>query len=497
MSSNILTSALSPLIDDILFSQPVKISGGGYLSSCYITDQNQNYPIYIQTPVFLYNGIKTKQNHAIIDLEENTNTQEFFKLIEELENSALPKIVENSDKWFTNSLSLELLTEQFEKQIKFVNQKRKIQLKFPFKNNELILDVVNTKDEIVPISNMTNKKIMAICKYEGIKFLKNKSYLELTLLKVQLQKENLLDYIIPTQENIELNNNKFLEFSKLDDDIEDDKTVVYNLDQNNNDLNNSKINSNKIQISENEESKTNQLENDQIEINELEANNLQATEVEDNSVENKESKTTLMDNMELVNNHMNDGDNDDDDNTNLSNSEINLDNLLNLGEVDLERYESYDYQSDDTSGNNSLEAREINNDESSQTDINLENINNDKSNQDIIELSNNNNDNEIILDNQVTNNLENEVTNNLENEVTNNLEIDLTNNLENDLRKNKNNNNEDQILIERLESEIEILENDCKKSKDLYELSLSNLRRERLKLNKLKGKKNKGREIEI
>lgn len=460
--SNILTSENSSIIDDIMFCQPKKIQGGSYLSSCYLTNENNNYPIYIQTPPFQYTGIKTKQNHAIIEIEENESNTKLFKLVEKLESKSLPIICQNSSDWFRTEISLEYLQQSFEKQIKLINNKRVLQLKFPFKNNEITLDIVNTNNEQVKFSDLENKKIMGIFKYEGIKFLKNRSYLDFALLKIQLQKENLTDLIIPTHNEIKIENIENINFSKYEDDNDDIRTVIEEeiLDHNQNiDLSQNSETNEDIQVSEEQKIidsiNTDQINNNAVDDLEVTENNFKDENIDhDDSKNNNDDTQINVDNQLMDKSIVNDQFNDVIDNINFESSnindieDINLENLDNLDKVDLDRYESYDYNS-------------------------------------------NSNDSENIQ----TSDLEaNKNKDNLSSEINNIKEINMLKSADQDASKLVN---QDELIISNLESNIKNLEIECLNSKNIYDQKLSNLRAERLKLNKLKGKKKKDSETEI
>ncbi len=427
--SNILTSENSSIIDDIMFCQPKKIQGGSYISSCYLTNENNNYPVYIQTPPFLFNGIKTKQNHAIIEIEENESNKKLFNLVDKLEKNSLPIICKNSSSWFRTEISLEYLEQSFEKQIKTINNKRVLQLKFPFKNNEITLDIVNTNNEEIKFNDIENKKIMGIFRYEGIKFLKNKSYLDFVLLKIQLQKENLTDLILPSNNEIKIENIENISFSKYDDDNDDTKTIIDEEINLNKDVEENINSSNLEEVNMYENNDNNIINESQ---NDIDSKNIEEiSNLSDiNNINNDISLSN--ENEEEINKEINIISSNNLDIEEIEEiDEINLDNLNNLDKVDIERYESYDYNSQ-------------------------------------------------------SNDSEYEDNSDLTSDTSKNKELNISKTID-----------QDEILISNLELSISNLENDCNNSKNIYEQKLSNLRAERLKLNKLKGKKKKDSENEI
>ena len=284
--SNLVSISNQDVLNDICYSHPKKAQGGCYISNVYIKNQNDNFPVYLQTPSFLFSNLKIENNYGLVEIQETDKLTKFFDLVINIENNAKKTMTEKSHDWFKTSISGSKTEELFSSKITEKDNKRVIQLKIPLKENELQLDVIDKDNKKIKIDQIENKMIVGIIQIDQLKFLKFKTHLELILIKMQLQNDNFLDLITNCNEDIIINKNNNIQF--LPDEEE------------------------------------NELDNDNknVEFN----TNILNLENED---ENLESRFKI------------DGENDLD--TLIENNQISLDNLEN---VDIEQYEEFMFNSD-------------------------------------------------------------------------------------------------------------------------------------------------------
>lgn len=222
--SNLVSISNQDILNDICYSHPKKVQGGCYISNLYIKNQNDNFPVYLQTPTFLFSNLKIEQNYALVEITETDKLSKFFDLVVNIENRAKETIFEKSQEWFYTTINQSKLDELFSSKITEKDNKRILQLKIPLKESELQLDVIDKDNKKININEIENKMIVGIIQIDELKFLKSKTLLELNLIKMQLQNNNFLDLITSCNEDIIINKNNNIQFipEEEDNDIEDD-----------------------------------------------------------------------------------------------------------------------------------------------------------------------------------------------------------------------------------------------------------------------------------
>lgn len=220
--SNLVSISNQDILSDICYSHPKKSQGGCYVSNLYIKNQNDNFPVYLQTPSFLFNNIKIDKNVALIDIVEDDKLTKFFDLVSNIENKAKKVMTEKSQEWFKTAIDESKAEELFSSKISVKNNNRVIQLKIPVKDNELQIDLIDKDNKRININEIENKMIIGIIQIDELKFLKSKTHLELILVKMQLQSESLFDLITSCQEDIIINKNNNIQFLSEDEDNDAD-----------------------------------------------------------------------------------------------------------------------------------------------------------------------------------------------------------------------------------------------------------------------------------
>ena len=202
----------------------------------YIKNQNDNFPVYLQTPSFLFSNLKIENNYGLVEILETDKLSKFFDLIISIENNAKKIMTEKSHDWFKTTITGSKTEELFSSKITEKDNKRVLQLKIPIRENEIQLDVIDKDNKKIKIDEIENKMIVGIIQIDQLKFLKSKTHLEFILIKMQLQSDNFLDLITSCNEDIIINKNNNIQFlpdeeeNELDNDNEIDNELDNELD---------------------------------------------------------------------------------------------------------------------------------------------------------------------------------------------------------------------------------------------------------------------------
>ena len=183
-------------MDLINYTNPKKSSGGSYVSQCYFRkDDNTNVPIMFETPFFPFTELKLIRNKTFLQLPMSEETEFLFEFMEELRNYNIEYASQKSFKWFSKQLTLKHLKDYHKPLFEKTELGPAINLSLPAVNDQVNMNIVDFDDEKLKISQLENRKIKCIIKIDTIKFLRKELICNLSVVKIQAQKENVLDLI--------------------------------------------------------------------------------------------------------------------------------------------------------------------------------------------------------------------------------------------------------------------------------------------------------------
>lgn len=301
-------------MNSIQYTNPKKSSGGSYISQCYFTnDEGSNVPIILETPEFEFSELKNIKNKTYLPIEYSEETGNFFEFIKQLKNYNIQYASQNSSKWFRKNLSVSHMEDYHCNLIENIEETPTINLLLVSKNDNIEIDIQDFNNESLDISQLSNRKVKCIVKIDTLKFLRQELVCILSVIKIQAQKENVIDLIKDDNESELVINN-------FDQSVINFTEKTSNMDTNNN--------------GSNEEEYTEKY----IEDNEKEYNDKNKDEDTDEEKELKESLENLeIDELEP----------------------LNMDNLGDIENIDIEDYNNFEYE--DEEHNNDEEYNNKNN----------------------------------------------------------------------------------------------------------------------------------------
>lgn len=305
----------------IQYTNPNKGAGGCYISQCYYQkDNGSNVPVLFETPEFNFQNIKVNKNKPYIEVFLNEETESMFEFINNLRSYNVGYASKKSSEWFSKEMTPKFVEDYHIEMIENIDNEPKINLFLPVNNENINVDVNDFNNNPLDISELKNRKIKCIVRIETIKFLKKELYCNLMIVKIQAQKENFLDLIKSgDNDNLEIENydQSMINFSKNDEvtdeeeadlndekDIGDEKEDLYieNDDENNNKIENEDCN--KI------ENENYSLKYDQEELLKKSLDNLELEEITPMNIENLENIGNI--DIDDYNNFRYEGEDDDD-----------------------------------------------------------------------------------------------------------------------------------------------------------------------------------------
>jgi len=427
--------------EKIEYYQPQRTNDGCLLSTIYYKLMNNNpLSMYIETPKLktISGIIKDGEDYYIeMELSLEGYDSNFYTFIEKIDEKNVLSCHFNSNIWFNKQLPLKTIEQFYKSPIK-INMNGKnptMLLKIPTYKGKILLEVYNQQKKLINMNKLCiNDEMVAIIKFSGLRFLKQKFIAEWEIYKIKLLKvideDNLPSgyfFSDDADANIELQ-------QPVQEESLEESNIFFNLEEDEQQIN--FINDNNIN------------EKQLIETKEVKVETNETVKEKTTNINNENDNDN--DNHNDYDNH-NDNHNDNDNNNDNDNEETS-----NQVQEELEKEPNND---DNEESNNQVREEpkeELNNDNNDDDNDNDNEESNNQVQEELKEeLNNDNNDNNNDDDNEEINNQSKEEIKDTNDDVIDNDEY--------------NSNSEEDIDYEFTDSEYELDLDD-----ELDELTLTN-----------------------
>ena len=353
--------------EKIEYYQPQRTNDGCLLSTIYYKLMNNNpLSMYIETPKLktISGIIKDGEDYYIeMELSLEGYDSNFYTFIEKIDEKNVLSCHFNSNIWFNKQLPLKTIEQFYKSPIK-INMNGKnptMLLKIPTYKGKILLEVYNQQKKLINMNKLCiNDEMVAIIKFSGLRFLKQKFIAEWEIYKIKLLKvideDNLpsgyffsddADANIKLQQPVQ---EESLEESNIFFNLEEDEQQINFINDNN--INEKQL----IETKEVKVEKTTNINNENDNDNEETSNQVQEElEKEPNNDDNEESNNQVREELkeELNNDNNDNNNNNDDDNEEINNQskeEIKdtNDDVIDNDEYNSNSEEDIDYEFTDS-----------------------------------------------------------------------------------------------------------------------------------------------------
>ena len=185
-------------LDNINYDSPKKVKGGGYISLMTYGDNKQR--LFIQTPrLRTSSGIYKNNIKSYIELVLDKCHWPFWDFLINLDEHNIVTVSKNSTEWFNHEFPISIVEELYYSNIKMFssNLPPRIKFKLHMSKGEILCELYNNQSKVI-LDTEVNKedKIISVLELVGLKFLKQKYYIEWKIVKMKVYKvtiNNLLD----------------------------------------------------------------------------------------------------------------------------------------------------------------------------------------------------------------------------------------------------------------------------------------------------------------
>ena len=263
--------------EDITIKTPKALQGGTYCAKLELDDE----PIIIQTPKCkTKNGIHKTSKQIYCDLLLTQDDSKFIDWLSTFEEKVRELIIEKSDNWFHEPISLDEVEYNWNNSIRTYKGKNYLIRSFVHKNkrlNKIGLQIFDSDENEVSLDDVdSNKDVICIIEIVGLKFSSQSFSLEICLRQMMVMNNKPIfnKCLIKTEKS----KHKITSNNKLDDKQEKSVLEEANI------------------ITDNSN-----LEENTVEENTVEENTVEENTVEENTVERNVDKSSTKEiNLEKI-----------------------------------------------------------------------------------------------------------------------------------------------------------------------------------------------------
>ena len=277
--------------NDIKIKTPKALQGGTYCAKLELNEE----PIIIQTPKCkTKNGIHRTAKQIYCDLLLTQDNSDFIDWLSDFQERVRDLIIEKSDNWFHEPISLDEIEYNWNDSIRTYKGKNYLIRSFVHKNkrlNKIGLQIYDSDENEVSLDDVdSNKDVICILEIVGLKFSSQSFSLEICLRQMMVMNTKPIfnKCLIKTEKR----KNKVIENTKLDlkDETTEDKDEE-KIDNDNKDSSQQKLQE------ENDKTNTDVVE---VETNQNNLDNINTSSKEIDNVVNKSANETNIDDSPSV-----------------------------------------------------------------------------------------------------------------------------------------------------------------------------------------------------
>jgi hypothetical protein len=292
-------------LSDIKYNIPKKIKGK-YIAS---TRYNKKKLITITPKLKNISGIMISEDRCHIILEIDNKYKQFYDFIISLDEYNQHIVCDKSFEWFGQSFPIDIVDDYYKSIVKLnKNNVPIIKLKIPFKNNKILINIVNQLNQ--PIDHLeviSNQFVTCVIQYNGLHFLNQQFSPIWTINALKIYNKNVKYIFNNISDNDSDNYSDYSDnettYTTNNIDSNTSKSDIHNTELDNIELDNLELNNIELDNIELDNIELNNIELDNIELDNIELNNIELDNIELNNIEldNIELNNVCVQNIELDN----------------------------------------------------------------------------------------------------------------------------------------------------------------------------------------------------
>ena len=249
-------------VSKLIYNSPLKSKGGCLLSKMNYSYNNEEIPIYIQTPKLkVACDLVNNDARSFLELEIDKEHIHFYEFINNIDDKNIESVHSKSEVWFDKKIPMDVIDDFYTTPIKMrkLNRTPTTKFKIPLLKNNKGCDLFG--EDSNPITfDLIKKNVEVICILElvGIKFYKQRFECEWNVVQLRaytnqsLERECMInDSFLSDNEDIEENVFKINDINSSSPELENNDNLLKDEDN----IKNIKINLNGKEDENNQEHK--------------------------------------------------------------------------------------------------------------------------------------------------------------------------------------------------------------------------------------------------
>ena len=274
--------------EDITIKTPKALQGGTYCAKLELDEE----PIIIQTPKCrTKNGIHKTAKQIYCDLLLTQDDSKFIDWLSTFQEKVRDLIIEKSDNWFHEPISLDEVEYNWNDSIRTYKGKNYLIRSFVHKNkrlNKIGLQIFDSDENEVSLDDVdSNKDVICIIEIVGLKFSNQSFSLEICLRQMMVMNDKPIfnKCLIKTEKS----KHKITPNNKLDDKQKESVLEETNVITDNSNVEENNVEENNVEENNVEKSSTKEINLEKIDTEE--------TTTQESNLEKSNTNDTLLDNI--------------------------------------------------------------------------------------------------------------------------------------------------------------------------------------------------------
>ena len=237
-------------VNNIEFSNPLKVKGGSYVS----VPKYENEPIYIQTPRLLNKGFNKTDQRCSLELELDNTHLSFYDFVTNVDDFNIIEIQKNSSVWFNQEFPLDVVEEFYKSPVRMARSKRapSLRIKVPLSKGNIDCNIYNKNNKLINYTQVKeNSKVLTVLHFYGLRFLKQQVICEWVPVQIKVFQDDdkgiqqsyiIDDSLLSDNEEVEVNTTDNVD-SGQSVSLENDEDTISDTNVSTNEISDSQVSS--------------------------------------------------------------------------------------------------------------------------------------------------------------------------------------------------------------------------------------------------------------
>ena len=217
-------------VSRVVYDKPIKCKGGCLLTKTNYNIDNNQIPIYIQTPKLrTTSGLVISDSRSYIDLELDKNHLGFYEFITNLDENNLTTTHDNSNEWFGQDLPMDVIDDFYNSPLKMSKLERAPSVKFkvPVSKGRPMCEIFGDNTNSIDHNLITkDTEVICILQLVGVKFFKQRFECDWQVIQMRVFLEDYIPKACLIDESLMTDFEKEPEIFAINTDLQEQNDTI-------------------------------------------------------------------------------------------------------------------------------------------------------------------------------------------------------------------------------------------------------------------------------